>query len=201
MHDAILGKMVDAAAILAIRGDPVTVRRVADESGLSVGQVWRRWAKLSHYDVEPVACGTTYGLSEKDDDEVQVRVGLVRAAKATLPLLEGVDPRVLDEILTYDERTLEMAKRAKQYDRAADDWSIGCSDENVQPRSVLAWTPDGPTRPAPIRDGRRLYATGRQYVGCVSNPPPRKAVKERPALTFTQQAVRDYRRAWRRIAG
>jgi hypothetical protein len=201
MQDAILDQMIDAAAILAIKGEPVSVRRVADESGLSVGQVWRRWGRLDQYDVQPVACGQGYGLGEKDDDEVQYRVTLVREAKAKLPRLEGVDPEVLDEILTYDERTLEMAKQAKQYDRSSDDWSIGCSDEDDRTPTRLAWTPDGRTRREPIRDGRRRYVTGRQYACGQSRPTPLKAVKERPVLTLAQQAVRDYRRAWRRIAG
>ena len=209
MGDAYLARIVEAAAALKIKGEPVSIRSVARVAGVHHKSVWRRWSKLDVYELEEpkVEAVRGDGLHERHDEEVQIRVDFVRAAKATLPMLEGVAPEVLDEILTYDERTLEMAKQAKraqqakQYDRVMDDWSIGCIDEDDRTPTRLMWTPDGRTRPAPIRDGRRHYATGRQYVGCVSNPPPRKAVEEKPVLSFTQQAVRDYRRAWRRIAG
>lgn len=88
--------------------------------------------------------------------------------------------------------------RGKQYDRTSDAWSIGCIDERESTPTRLSWTPDGMASPSPIRDARRRHFAGRRREASESRPTPRVA-KPRPALTLAQRAVRDYRRAWRRI--
>lgn len=88
----------------------------------------------------------------------------------------------------------------KQYDRACDDWSIGCIDEHPATSARLTWTPDGRVRVHPVHDLRRRYAARMQYVGSESRGASRPLHRESRKLTFTEQIVRDYRRAWRRIS-
>jgi len=98
-YDATLDAILDAWGRLKIKGEPATVKRIAEEAGLHVSAVWRRWAKVAPCGGEPTKVDYTRGLGERHHDEIQRRVALVRAAKSLNPMLEGLDAETLSVIL------------------------------------------------------------------------------------------------------
>lgn len=94
-NESARSRVIGAWATLVARGERATTRAIAELSGVNRSTVGEHRMMLMPY----------YGGDERDDDcpiphdEIQRRIALVRAAKARLPMLAGLDATTLDMIL------------------------------------------------------------------------------------------------------
>lgn len=96
--------------------------------------------------------------------------------------------------------------RLNQYDWVGSELSIGCSDEAGLSPLRTSWDADRGFDASPIRDVRMRsgLARGSTGTGTYSRTNRPDATRTKPCKSFdeptmTQQAVRDYRRAWASI--